>query len=622
MSGPKYYDYPMDNNISTAEFLRAMGKISGVSIKVENGMIKTVVSNAAWEGGINYTTLKELIDKAKHEALSIERDKKKRILQIEKEIESIDTVVEKEKSKIDSKINRLNETIEKADKEFETPFKKYTLSQDVEKLKEEVKVLENEKIKIEQKGEQKKEVLNDFLNKLKSENDSDRYARLIRKQPNITIKNEENYDANAASNEVLQKVKLLSEFTTAITKSVDSLKRLGLDKYIDRLSVLCNEADPLSQDSIKMIDSIMEDIRNEIALLKSQKELKQLEESEMDDANKRIEALMQLSEALKPIFVNASVINQNKIEVEENNSNLIDSIINEIEKVNDLEFITENTKKLLENIKDDAENARYRVTNSSITNGLKEKELLAKSEVEKAIKLNEQYVEYEKETKRYNDLTNCIAPNETVQAITYFETLLNEDADIEGILIILKATNDSIENQINSIRRKGIEKSICASCEDKVVFSQSSEESSRVAYAREETKGVIYDVQIDQKGRTAVYPRGVILSNGKNICTNEQLQKAHSSCDWAKELDDAMTAAGIESANPHEISDEVTKSMYDEKQYIHLNDEQSRLYLIICGYTKEECAELGYEINDNDRPKHQERYNEYERDMYRSKEIK
>lgn len=594
MSGPKYYDYPLGDDVTAAEFIAAMKKVSGVSIKVENGQIKTVVSNDAWYNGMTYSKLGMLIDEAKKSVSLISKDKPKKIQEIKTKIGKIDSDAEKQKELILKRKEKAKKALSLVQKEFKTPFKVFNLEKETQLIKSEIEKLDKDLENVDIKAKKEKAELENFCEKIEKVKDSTEYIKLVKKQPQVTLNEEKYEEVNIVCNEITQKANILEKFTTSINKSVESLQKAGLDKYINRLKVLCDNTDPFSPDALNMIDKIMKEIYDEIAMMKSQIKMQSIKDEALNEAEKRIQALVELGDALMPIFVNGSAINENKIEIAKTNVDIIDNIIKEIEKTESFEYVSDNNKIVLDKALKQIENVRSRISETSINDFLKTEYNKVKKVVEESKEKNDLYIQYKKETERYNNLIACLDESDQIRNFPSFEELEFANADIEGIVNELKIMNDKIQHEIFAIRKDGLQKCVITSCESNLVYSESNDQCSRIAFAREDTKGVIYDVEINEKGSMAVYPRGVILSNGKNICSVEQLKKAHSSCEWARDLDEALQGVCLNGGNPKEISDEVTSKMYDEKEFIHLNEEQSKLYLVICGYSIKECEELGY----------------------------
>lgn len=604
MSGPKYYDYPMSDDITSAELLNTIRHIPGVQIRVRNGVIETEVNNAAWIAGYDYEGLRKVIEKAKKQVREnkkmMKEDKTRRLKDVKKAINDISEAVEREEEQIKEQLEQLNETLCIASQHFETPFKSYSLQKQCEKLNTAIKSLQDDLSNIQKKAEKKKEELIKYQKELEATDEYADYCQLIKKEPKTKLREEDFEDYNGLCDEVCDEAKNLKSFCTSMNRAYELLERADLTDYIARLKNLSDCADPLSNDSVDMIDQIMEDIRKEMAALESQRDMLASNAKARSDAEARIKALADLSEMLKPIYVKASKENKDKIEAENANKELIKNIETTVSRTNNIEYLPDNAKAYLRSIKSSLKNARSNITSSAITKNLSDVHQQIEEIVKGLEKDNELYIRYNVEQKRYYDLSKCLGMENTAIQFPDFEIARSSSTGIEAILNDLIARNEALQREVNNARRKLMAVAVGTCAEGKAVSCESNDEITRINYLRPETKGVIYDVQIDATGKTAIYPRGVILSNGKSICSKEQLKAAHSSCGWAEELDNAMKGLGIENTYAHEISDEVTESMYDEKEFIRLNEEQSIFYLKKCGYTPEEIASFGFTIEEEE----------------------
>ena len=132
---------------------------------------------------------------------------------------------------------------------------------------------------------------------------------------------------------------------------------------------------------------------------------------------------------------------------------------------------------------------------------------------------------------------------------------------------------------------------------DRIFKKEESEDNIGFSYVREEDPGVLYTVEIIDRG-TLITPRGVVLSNGQPVIDEDGLRKVHSSCGWTDDLNERFTKAGIPNFEYEEEPDEVREALYDLDNYYHIEtDEESIRYLRLCGFDDEQIKKLGYDVH-------------------------
>ena len=163
----------------------------------------------------------------------------------------------------------------------------------------------------------------------------------------------------------------------------------------------------------------------------------------------------------------------------------------------------------------------------------------------------------------------------------------------------LKQKNAELTEVLNGCAQEGMFGAIAAAVEKETwgeAFRKEKHKdgSLHLTYVRRESKGAIFDVDCGIDGRVGIYPRGVVLCNGRTTITPEELQKIHSSCSWADEIHGAFGSFGMsDSGSYEEMPAEVMQSLYDIKNYFHISSfEESVRFLQISGYSIEEIETL------------------------------
>ena len=121
-----------------------------------------------------------------------------------------------------------------------------------------------------------------------------------------------------------------------------------------------------------------------------------------------------------------------------------------------------------------------------------------------------------------------------------------------------------------------------------------------MAYVRKANRGAIFDVSCGQDGKVGIYPRGVVLCNGKTTITPDELRDVHSSCSWADDITEKIRGFGIEGTSYEEMPEADLKALYDRANYYHIETlEESIKFLRLSGYSEEEIKEI-LEIEDEE----------------------
>ena len=169
----------------------------------------------------------------------------------------------------------------------------------------------------------------------------------------------------------------------------------------------------------------------------------------------------------------------------------------------------------------------------------------------------------------------------------------------------LKQLNVQLSDRLGECFQNGVCAAFSASVEQSSWGAKFKQEkykdgSLHMAYVRKANKGAIFDVSCTQDGKVGVFPRGVVLCNGKTTITPDELKSVHSSCAWADEITDKIHGFGIEGTTYEEMPEADLTALYDISNYYHIETlEESIAFLKLSGYSEEEIYSI-LEIADED----------------------
>ncbi len=621
MSGPKYYTFPVGSAEEAAGIYAQLGSFQrGVRITVEDNQLNFVVSESAWYEGANYSTIKAEIDDAKQRYAESEelkrllRDKKqKEKARIREKIRAIEEEFKQERATILSANARCQAIKGEQQLSCSTPFGTYDLSSELKGVDELSQKLTSELKALEQRKAECIKTLNDLEKSIDGCNSLDELSSKQVAVESVNVKGSNSSGlVGDVENSIKEKAKRLKNFATFLNKFYEGIKDKDLMGYFDRIKEEIKNIDIFDPNAFKKIEAVLIGIEKEIALLKEKQISAANDKAIKEKVDLQLKVLNDLKDYLKPVVQSIEVETQTTADYTQKSSEYIKECDEILARINELEFVNAKNKGIIASIV-----ARLiplknsKMSNSTVEN--LQRILTTLRELEKeCTKGNEIYQEFKKEYEIYQDLYvqlqgficsgDCTAVDEEGNDILLSPAdiiLLSENPEEQ--IEELKEKNKQLTNLLNDCRQEALCGAIAATveCKDKKMgrgFKKEKTKDGSIHYAfvRSEYKGVMFDTECTKDGRLGIYPRGVVLHNGKKLISTEQLKKVHSSCGWADDIHNALGSFGMtNSGNYEEMPEEVLNSLYNEDNYYHLTTrEESLRYLELCGYTKEEIANL------------------------------
>ena len=206
--------------------------------------------------------------------------------------------------------------------------------------------------------------------------------------------------------------------------------------------------------------------------------------------------------------------------------------------------------------------------------------------------------------EQYIKLQGILSAEDSILTKDALETIIDPHEvklaykDLEAQIANLKNLNKQLREILNECFQIGACDSFSASVQQSAWGEKFKQEKTKdgamhIEYVRKSDKGVIFDVSCNKEGKIGVYPRGVILYNGKLTITSEKLRSVHSSCAWADELTNGIRNFGIESTKYEEMPASELTALYDTANYYHIKTlDESIAFLKLSGYSEEEIDRI------------------------------
>ena len=626
MSGPKYYDFNLGSPERAAGVLAQLASFGvGVEVKVVNNELKFVVSSDAWYDGMTYDKIAEKIEKAK--IRYDENERLKRILEEKKQkartaarnakikIES-DYNVEKAKiAEARAKITRLKS---QACFSIETPFGNYNLSKMNEKVIKAEQKLASDIAALERSREETLSAIKAAESKIYECSSITSLDGILRNLTDAGVtKNEISGVVSELEVEMNDKTAKLKAFATASKGIFAKLENAGLTGYVDRLKAEISKIDVFAEDSINKISVFLKEIEAEVELLKAREQSAERNAEIEKDVQEKINALDELSKSLKPIIESTTSASVTSADYSAKSAEIIKALDDIFSHINSLDFVNGETKGKVDKIFKEVTALKHSVMSQTTVERLRNNLTVLRELESECIKIDETYsrfkTEYDEYEKLYVTLQGFLSSDgvklskkdEENALPSPTEVILSYD-DPEEQIKVLKQRNEKLRELVGECTKESMSAAIGAAAEKdgrgkrfKKVKKKGG--SIGLTFVREECKGAIFDADCSAEGKIEIYPRGVVLYNGKKTISAKELKRVHSSCGWAGELQSAFSALGMSEAGSYEeMPEEVLLSMYDEKNFYHIETfDESLRFLRLSGYSEEEINEL-LDIADSD----------------------
>lgn len=589
MSGPKYYNYTIGDDRLAREIIAHMRAISGVQIRVENGVIKTVVSNDAWYGGIHYDTLERMIREVRESLNNGEEfktEKARRIKAEEKRAKSFAAQVAQNQAAIESARNRANAKLHSI-----APIKgKYVQVDVTSSLRKEAEKslgeIEDMSKTIVQQQRRCMDASARYLGQLKAtENMADLSAVSDSSLPTIG-----KYYPEQIAEKLEQKVEAKENkaraFVSKADELVDKATSLGLGDYLPEILQLVRSADPFGANPFKeteeFIKKTLEECQAAVQTAKRNQEGAAVRENVAYGLQELAKVSARLNVAMQAVYEQ-----DDKPSVLKSNGALAKQALDLQAKIAQADYISPANNEKLKQYASSLKNVCSNLGLASAGNEIKKIMSYTQALSEKVEEEDRRHALFAGAYEEFNKARESLTGDKVAIQDVFFNPVRYEE-QIRDMKEKTAQINDALKQRQVLATSSALMSQIG---EERIASKKMTKDGVRFTYVHPENPGVLFDAQADYDKPMAIYPRGVILSNGKKTVGKEELKKTHSSCGWSNEMTESLQSIGLPKIESQEIGDAVTESMYDESQYYRIETEEESIALLKkWGYSDEEIA--------------------------------
>lgn len=616
MSGPKCveddilyrpleYYYEVDNDLKANEVLSVLRNVQGVSFSVKNGKIEAEVTR---RGSIS--AVAGIIEEAKRKVREnnkwMEKDRPHTIVKIETIQKNLESKKIKLIENIKEQILELDNVEKTLNEEYKTRYNEYNLNKEIDVAETTKAKLNDEITRIENDHKQATKSLEDIKKSINNCTSCAQYLDILDKNDLTKFGVNTNLDSSEVANNLLKRASTLRAFVTTFNKAVEVLEKEGLQTFLDRFQKYSEVADPFANDSVEKINGILQDIKNQIEIFEIERKMEKRSAENQKEIKDKIRSLIAISDSFKPLLPAIENLNADNLVLVEKNIELIKKLDSSIKNIEKFRYISPSIANNLKRIKEEYKQHKAKLlseSTSSILNSLI-------SQLENMTKIAEKdddaYFRYTCAANRYKALHAQLTSDDTEnQSRVPFINPTNfskiQGAMVERMINELIERGNRIEKEIKRINKQGVALELADAVDGKIVFKEVDEKNqlTRIAFVRNQNKGVIYEITIDKEAQMIIYPRGVILADGSSPTSVEEHQKAMSSCGWSEELIKKASTHQISRLKMREVGEETTKAMLDKKEYMKLDAVQTRAYLELVGTNDEEEEYYESETREN-----------------------
>ena len=596
---PVYYThrFKAGDRAHAAETLAILGSVSGVSIRIQNGeIVATYADYTHW----SYSELSKVIAAAKEKAernLAYVRQVVENSLRACSDgIRKINETFDASVKNIDEAIARLESLKHKVSAPISTPSRTFTFEEGGKDIDKELAKLRSERQSLLSEKQAALAGFESYKRRLERVETSAELKAAEDSRPSVGLAVvDPSIEVDKIASDIEAKYEVLKAFTDAVNKLYDLFDKENLGEYRVRLDDKVNALDPFDKKSLEALDKLVNDIIQEREFKVKDLEARKEAEKNKDVVAHQLDELREISKTLRPIIFKIDEQEHEVVDVTEVNKEALEKIKEVITSTNDKEYISRDNKDKLLKIKRQISRLEgLNLNNPRITAELKAIALEAAKLIEEINLQNEKYLEYLEVMEDYlKSLSHLKCLDDSIQDLAdlskYTFTMENADKLIEN----MKKAKEDIEKIIHQIMSRSIVSSIGAAVGGDAVFSKQQDgDKFSFNFVRKESKGVMFCVTPTEKGAT-ITPRGVILSNGQKVISEEELRKVHESCEWSEELNEKLVKIGMPPFTTKEHGKEATEALYEEENYFHIEDDESSIrYLKLCGFSDEEIKEV------------------------------
>lgn len=619
MSGPKYYNFPFSVSSpqeAASVYAQLASFHSGVRVTVNKNKLEFTVSDDAYYSGASQSEIIERVNRAREqfarneEMKRILRDKsneEKRKIQQKKS--ALAGEYKREKKRLETAFSQCSVIERQSQIKVETPFGNYGLPAEPKEVKEAARTITARLSALDAEYRRAVNKCDESLSEIDSCKALQDLTMIQRKYSALGItESTVDKDVEKLNKAVQDKLKTLKHFVGFLEELYNNMQNKKLSGHFERIKSEVSQIDIFDSNAAEKVNGILTQIEKEISGLresiKQQKENSEIREI----VNAQIETLSSLKDHLQPMIESiegSSSIRADYTEVSRRTIGECDDVIAVIEN---LEFISGEYAGQIDRIKNRLNVLRSSLMSEStvsISQGiLRELHALQKT----CLSDNDIYTRFKAEQERYLELYIKLQGFLSAKDSNLSDEALKVIIDPSKIMLVygnpeeqiakLKELNELLSDKLSECFQSGVCAAFSASIAKNSLGTKFKQEkyedgSLHMTYVRKENKGAIFDVSCTSDGKVGVYPRGVVLCNGKTTITPDELKRVHSSCAWADEITDAICNFGIEGTTYEEMPKDDLSALFDESNYYHIKtEEESIIYLRLIGRSEEEINDI------------------------------
>lgn len=625
MSGPKYYNFPTSSAQEAAGIYAQLSSFqSGVRVRVVNNELQFTVSNNAWYAGATYSAISERVNSAR--ARYAENEEMRRILRERKSEEKkkiqtkksdLESAYRREKSRLEMALSQCSAIERQAQTKVETPFGSYGLPAESKAVKETVQTIKSRLSALDTEFRNVISKCDDSLSAIDKCDSLQELTKIQRKYSALGI-SESAVDRDVEKlNETIQsKLKTLKRFVGFLEELYHNMQNKDLSGYFERIKSEVSQIDIFDSKASEKINAILIQIEKEIGALREREKQHQESDEIRKNVNAQIEALSSLKDSLQPVIESIEDYSSIRADYTEIAKKTIEECDGVISVIDNLEFVSAEHKGQIDRIKNQLNILRNSLMSEGtviilqdVLRELHETEMSCQTD-------NDIYTRFKTEQERYLELyiklQGVLSVEDSELSDEALKVLIDPSAmklvygNPEEQIAKLKELNKQLSDRLGECFQEGVCAAFSASVEQSSWGSKFKQEkykdgSLHMAYVRKANKGAVFDVSCTQDGKVGVFPRGVVLCNGKTTIAPDELRTVHSSCAWADEITDQIHGFGIEGTTYEEMPEADLTALYDISNYYHIDTlDESKAFLRLSGYSEAEIDELLADSDDQE----------------------
>lgn len=626
MSSPKTVSFNVNSYREMREITRILRGLTGSIVHIGGG--KYTITYTRTET-VPYYELKRRIEEAKEIAkkniayVDMYINKAKRDINLMRQ--TLNQEASKIERQIDAEIAKLEKLKQAASQKITSAYIEFDCSDDIAKIDQKINELLNDKRRLNEERSRYERALERYEEAVNDISLADEVPGVDALKPSPRFHMNTRVDsAKEIVDTVIEKIARGKKYAQELDKIAKVVRGGDLEKYDIRFVEKVKELDPFDPDSIKVVVDLLKKVIDDEKFLKQENANAKLADSAEQKVLRDLETLKQISENMQAIIAEAYE-KDDLPDATQANEELLKEINNLILSLKELDYLSTETKQIIEQCSERLEENRNNISSGTYTALLKTEIESLTALSEKALKENEQYHEFIDELEQYNDLLMVLSPDDGEEDIDVLGPLVFDPTEAEEKIKAIKEANKFLRKAITDIHARayiGTAISVLENDGDRVFKKEVTQEGMSCAFIRKDQFGVMFEMRTEDKG-ACLYPRGVILHNGKKLINPEQLREVHRSCDWAEEISEKMREVGFPSFKTEEREDEMKEDIYLEENYYHLSTyEESYRYLKMFDLTDEQIFELIGTNEAHEHKKQEDKSQESGQQKETEKEIK